>query len=138
MKEFINQTLDLPMTKYILLCTLCLIILSFFFSCDRSARYEFLDSKTRINKSTNNVEHYQNAQYGNPGRWETRQHRGSMQLELFCKSETELLRDELKIVRETTDNVRRGIFKRFDGIMNLVLTQQQQIEELKQKIGNVT
>lgn len=58
-----------------------------------------------------------------------------MQLELFCKSETETLRDEIKNVKESTDNVRRGIFKRFDGIMQLVLAQQQQIEELKQKIG---
>ena len=58
-----------------------------------------------------------------------------MQLELFCKSETELLRDEIRLVRETTDNVRKGIFKRFEGIMNLILAQQQQIEELKQKIN---
>ena len=58
-----------------------------------------------------------------------------MQLELFCKSETELLRDEIKLVRETTENVRRGLFKRFDGVMNLILAQQQQIEELKQKIS---
>ena len=57
-----------------------------------------------------------------------------MQLELFCKSETELLRDEIRLVRETTDNVRKGIFKRFEGIMNLVLAQQVQIEELKKNI----
>lgn len=51
------------------------------------------------------------------------------------KSEIGDLRAEMKIVRESADNVRRGIFARHGELMKLVLKQQVEIQELRDLIN---
>lgn len=57
-----------------------------------------------------------------------------MQLELFQKTENEIIRDEITKIRESSENVRRGIFTRFNELSKLFLEQQKEIEELKEKL----
>jgi hypothetical protein len=56
----------------------------------------------------------------------------SMQYDLFEKR-TELgdIKLEVKEVKKSADNVRRGIFKRHSEIMKIVLAQQIEIQELR-------
>src|ERR1700721_2338889 len=51
------------------------------------------------------------------------------------KSELTELRQEMKVVRESADNVRKGIFARHAELMRLVLRQQIEIQELRDLIN---
>ena len=61
------------------------------------------------------------------------------QLDLFTDSETELLRFEIEELRKGQANLRRGLFARFGELSKLVLSQQLEIETLKESkmCGNV-
>ena len=61
------------------------------------------------------------------------------QLDLFTDSETELLRFEIEELRKAQANMRRGLFARFGELSKLVLSQQLEIETLKESkiCGNV-
>ena len=54
------------------------------------------------------------------------------QLDLFTDSETELLRFEIEELRKAQANMRRGLFARFGELSKLVLSQQLEIETLKE------
>lgn len=52
------------------------------------------------------------------------------------RSDSELLRAEIEILKEQTANVRRGLFARHTELANLFLQQQQEIDALKEKLKN--
>ena len=54
------------------------------------------------------------------------------QLDFFVDSETELLRFEIEELRKAQANMRRGLFARFGELSKLVLSQQLEIETLKE------
>lgn len=59
-----------------------------------------------------------------------------MQLDLFESNEDEifLLRKEVKELKESMSNVRRGLFARHTDLCKFVLSQSTEIEELKEEI----
>jgi uncharacterized membrane-anchored protein YhcB (DUF1043 family) len=52
------------------------------------------------------------------------------QLELFPLSDVEVLAKELKKVKESSDNVRRGIFARFDNLAKMYMDLHKKYEDL--------
>ena len=56
----------------------------------------------------------------------------SIQLELIARSEIEIVREEIKKVKEEADNIRRGLFARHNELSRLFLDQQEQIKLLRE------
>lgn len=57
------------------------------------------------------------------------------QLDMFEDIEISTLKEEMKKVRETSENVRRGLFARHNELAKMFLSQQQEIDYLKQLIN---
>ena len=64
-----------------------------------------------------------------------------MQLDLFRSNDTELLQEEIRKLKSSTENVRKGIFSRFNSLEKIIIelekkheAQAMEIEELKAQI----
>ena len=57
------------------------------------------------------------------------------QLDFFEQLQLDSLKREMKKVRETSENVRRGLFARHNELAKMFLAQQQEIDYLKQLIN---
>ena len=61
-----------------------------------------------------------------------------MQLDLFRSNDTEFLKEELRKLKSSTENVRKGMFSRFNSLEKIIIelekkheTQAKEIDELK-------
>lgn len=57
-----------------------------------------------------------------------------MQLELFQKSEMEVLREEIESVKKSSENVRRGIFSRNNELTYLVMDLRKELDDIKNRL----
>lgn len=64
-----------------------------------------------------------------------------MQLDLFRKHDTELIQDEIRKLKSSTENVRKGMFSRFNSLEKIIIelekkhdAQTKEIDELKSVI----
>lgn len=58
----------------------------------------------------------------------------SAQLDIFEEVNISILKDELKKVKDSSDNVRKGLFARHNELAKMFLAQQQEIDYLKELI----
>ena len=58
----------------------------------------------------------------------------SAQLDIFEDIDLTTLKEEMKKVRETSENVRKGLFARHNELAKMFLAQQQEIDYLKELI----
>jgi hypothetical protein len=59
-----------------------------------------------------------------------------MQLELFeNNTEVELLKKEIRDIRDRSENVRRGLFARHNELAKLYMEQKEEIDQLKRFIN---
>ena len=58
----------------------------------------------------------------------------SIQLDIFEDVNVTTLKEEMKKVRETSENVRKGLFARHNELAKMFLAQQQEIDYLKELI----
>jgi len=66
----------------------------------------------------------------------------TLQLEMFEIEDFSLLKEEMKKTKDTSENVRKGIFARFNALEKEItkkyLDQQEKIESLELKIKEIT
>ena len=58
----------------------------------------------------------------------------SAQLDIFEETDISSLKEEMKKVKETSDNVRKGLFARHNELAKMFLEQKKEIDYLKQLI----
>lgn len=57
-----------------------------------------------------------------------------MQLEMFPRTEMQIMDEKIESIRQTAENVRRGIFSRNNELSFLVMELKKEIEEIKDKL----
>lgn len=62
----------------------------------------------------------------------------TVQLDIFEPSEFELIKQEMKKVKETSENVRKGIFARHNELAKMFLEQKQKVDYLEELIKRNT
>jgi hypothetical protein len=64
----------------------------------------------------------------------------NLQYDLFDETpdEMDILKEEIKTIKDSNEKVRKGLFARYNELVKLYIEQKTEIENLKWMIGNLT